>query len=272
MIVPKSGKYHMRILKMHQIDAIPSPVDPEKSDGFIVSCFDRTNYMELYQDKPEIDTATGRRGRSVRSSANNETHSSQETADDYQFQRYVERYIVWTPELNFMMDGTGEIIDMETGELATEAIDLESALAPQGIMPFFEISRGKDFEFFSRPSNTLTDFTVQYNSSLSDLQTNIKMNGYSVGVLKAPSELQPENQVVGPAMLLKLPTDDPDKEVDFSFVNPSSNIGEISEANNQLLNYFTTSEGLGADVINADGSTAKYTSGTDKISCNDTET
>lgn len=265
MIIPKNGKYTCRVFKMHQIDAIVDYEDPESAAGFIISAFDRTDYIQEYQDKKEIDTATGIRPRSVRSSANEIESDQSELSDEYQYRKYVEKYIVWTKEYNFLMNGVGDILDPETGEPASGEIDISNPLAEEGIMPFFEVARDKDFEFFVRPSNTLTDFTVQFNVALSDLQNNCKLNGYSVGVLKAPSELQPQNVVIGPAMLIKLKTDNPDQEVDFKFANPSSNIGEIADCVDKLLNYFTTSEGLGGEVINSQGSTQQFTSGLDRF-------
>lgn len=264
MIIPKGKKYIARIFKMHQIDAIVDPVDPESALGYIISAFDRTDYIQKYQDMNEIDTATGVRPRSVRSSANEVSSDASKLADDYQYRKYVMKYIVWTKQYNFMMNGLGEILDSESGEVATE-IDIASPLASENILPFFEVSKDKDFEYFVRPSNTLTDFTVQFNVALSDLQNNCKLNGYSVGVLKAPSSMQPQNLVIGAAMLIKLSTDEPDKEVDFSFANPSSSIGEISDAVDRLLNYFTTSAGLGGEVINSQGNSEKYTSGLDRF-------
>lgn len=264
MIIPKGGKYICRIFKMHQIDAIVDYEDPESAAGYLISAFDRTDYIQRYQDKHEIDTATGIRPRSTRSSANEVESDSSDLADDYQYRKYTMKFIVWTKDYNFMMNGLGEVIDPETGEESSE-VDISSPLADQGIMPFFEVSKDKDFEYFVRPSNTLTDFTVQFNVALSDLQNNCKLNGYSVGVLKGPSSMHPQNLVIGPAMLLKLSTDDMDKEVDFSFANPSSNIGDISNAVDKLLNYFTTSEGLGGEVINSQGSTQSYSSGLDRF-------
>lgn len=264
MLVPKNGKYICRIFKMHQIDALADMDDPETAGGYIISTFDRTDYVQRYQEKKDIDTATGVRNRSVRSSANEVESDTSNLADDYQYRKYVMKYIVWTPMYNFMMNGLGELLDPETGEV-DESVDIISPLADENMMPFFEISRDKDYEYFVRPSNTLTDFTVQFNVALSDLQNNCKLNGYSVGILKAPSELQPNNIVIGAAMLLKLDTDDPEKEVDFSFASPSSSIGEISDCVDRMLNYFTTSEGLGGEVINSSGSTEQYTSGIDRF-------
>jgi len=264
MIVPKNGKLIARIFKMHQIDAIVDMEDPESAAGYVLSVFDRTDYLQYYYDKKDLDTATGNRPRWARSAANETETLDNDLADEYQFRKYVMKFIVWTKEYNFMMNGMGEIIDPDTGE-PDNSIDISSPLAEEGIMPFFEVAQDKDYEYFVRPSNTLTDFTVQFNVALSDLQNNCKLNGYSVGILKAPSELQPQNQVIGAAMLLKLPTDDPDKEVDFSFASPSSSIGEISDAVDRMLNYFTTSEGLGGEVINSNGSTQNFTSGIDRF-------
>ena len=264
MVVPKGGKLITRVFKMHQIDVIADPEDPETSDGFIISSFDRTNYIQLYQDRKERDTATGQIGRSVRSFASETDGKDSEVATEYQYMKYVMKYIVWTKDLHFMMNGMGEVIDPATGE-ASDETDMISPLASEGIMPFFEVAREKDFEYFVRPSNALTDFTVQFNSRMSDESNNIKMNGYAVGVLKGPSELQPQNLTIGAAMLIKLPTDDPDKEVDFEFVSPSSNIGEISAANDKFLNYFITTEGVGAGAINSRGESESFTSGLDRF-------
>lgn len=264
MILPKNGKLICRVFKMHQIDAIPSDIDPETADGFIISVFDRENYVQLYKDKKEKDTATGKSGRSVRSSSYAIDGINSEVANEHQYKKYVERYLVWTNEYNYIQNGLGEILDPETMEPAA-GLEIQSPLASEGIMPFFEAAREKDFEYFVRPSNGLTDFTIEFNTRLTDEANNIKMNGYAVGVLKAPSSMQPENQVIGAAMMLKLNTDDPEAEVDFSFVSPNSNIGEISGANDKFLNYFVTAEGLGAEAINSQGIQDRATSGIDRF-------
>jgi hypothetical protein len=120
-----------------------------------------------------------------------------------------------------MMNGLGEVIDPETGEASNE-VDITSPLAGHNIMPFFEIARDKDYEYFTRPSNGLTDFTIQFNAMS-------------------------------------------DKEVDFEFVSPNSNIGEISEAVDKFLNYFVTSEGVGGQVVNSTGEIEKAQSGIDRF-------
>jgi hypothetical protein len=258
MIVPKNGKLIARVMKMHQIDVIPSATDPEQAEAYILSAFDRSLYIEYDTDKKDYDTATGVHGRANRSTASQDQDIL--VAEKYQFQKYVEKYIEWSNDYHFMMNGLGEIVDKETGEAATE-IDIAN---PIGMMPFFEVSKDKDFEYFVRSSNALTDFTIQFNTQLSDLANNIKMNGYAVGVLKAPSDMMPQNVTIGASMLLKLPTDNPDLETDFTFTNPSSNISEISEAIDKFLNYFVTSEGLGGSVVNSRGDSEKASSGIDR--------
>ena len=262
MIVPKDGKLICRVFKMHQIDAIIDPVDPETTRGFIISAFDRTLYEQVDNDRKEKDTATGFNGRSVQSSATQDANL--DIAEKYQYQKYTEKYLIWTKQLNFMVNGLGEVIDPARAEASSE-IDIQSPLIGEDIMPFFEVHRDKDFEYFVRPSNALTDFTVQFNERLSDLANVQKLNGYAVGILKSPSDLKPNNLVVGGAQLVHLPTDDPDKEVDFSFASPNSSIGEISEANDKFLNYFITSEGLSGDVVNSKGEMNTATSGIDRF-------
>jgi len=258
MIIPKNGKLIARIMKMHQIDVVPSAVDPEIAEAYVLSAFDRSLYIQYDTDKKDYDTATGVHGRSNRSTASEDQDLL--VAEKYQFQKYVEKYIVWSNDYHFMMNGLGEIIDPETGEAATE-LDISN---PIGMMPFFEVAKDKDFEYFVRSSNALTDFTIQFNTQLSDLANNIKMNGYAVGVLKAPSELMPQSVTVGASMLLKLPTDNPESDVDFEFTSPNSNISEISEAIDKFLNYFVTSEGLGGSVVNSRGDSEKASSGIDR--------
>jgi hypothetical protein len=153
-----------------------------------------------------------------------------------------------------MMNGLGEVIS-----------DQEDISNPIGFMPFFEVSCEKDFEYFVRSSNTLSNFTVEFNSFLSDLQNAAKMSAYAVAILKAPAEMQPDMQVIGASMLLKLNTDDPDKEVDFSFASPSASISEISDSIDRLLNYFITSEGLNKNVVNSSGDAEKAMSGIDRF-------
>lgn len=262
MIVPKNGKLIMRVFAMHQIDAIVDPTDPESCLGFVLSVFDRTNYIQRDGEKTTRETATGFTGRADRSTAS--SYQDEEVAEKYQYQKYVEKYIVWSPEYNFMMNGLGEVLDPATGEPSNE-VELESALAPEGIKPFFEVSRDKDFEYFVRSSNALTDFTIQFNERLSDLANNAKMNGYAVAILKTPTELKPADMVIGHSRLIHLATDNPEQEVDFSFASPASNISEISDSVDRVLNYFITSEGLGGDTVNSRGETSKATSGVDRF-------
>ena len=263
MIVPKNKKLICRVFKMHQIDAIPSIDDPETADGFIISAMDTYNYIQ--QDYFKDETATGYRPISEQSTAYY-TGKDSPIADKYDYKNYTNRFLVWTRKHNFIMDQNGDIIDPETGEV-NNSIDIESPFLKNGfnLIPFFEVAQDKDFDYFVRPSNSLCDFTIQFNSRLSDESNVIKMNGYSVAILKAPESMTPQNLVIGPAMLLHLKTDNPDVDVDFQFAAPQSNIGEISAANDKLLNYYITTEEVDGDEINSSGKGRTYTSGLDRF-------
>lgn len=259
-VVPLAGKLILRPFVIHQIDAIPNAENPDIADGFIISVFDRGEYLTESNFKQVSDTATGYIGRSNRDNTiNNPAPANVATQSDYK--GMLNKYIVWSKEYNFMMDGNGEVIDPAT-EMPTEL--LNNPLIEYNLLPFIEASREKDFEFFVRPSNALTDFTIQYNARMSDESAAIKLQAYNVAILKCPSELQPNIQVIGPAMLLKLPTDDPNKEVDFQFASPSSSINDISSANDKFLNNFLTSEGLTSSAINSGGSGEKFASALDR--------
>lgn len=265
-IIPKKGKLICKIFNLHHVDAIPSLEDSEEADTIIYSVFDREQYLMTESELPQRDNATGYQGYSNRSIPSI-TDAKLDISTEYDYKKSLERYIVWSIKYHYVMDGNGLVLDPETMQPSSE-IDIESPLARAGfnILPFFDVHREKDFEFFVRPSNSLTDFTVEFNTRLSDLNSNIKMNGYSVAILKAPSDMQPENQTIGPAMILKLNTDHgSDKEVDFSFASPQSNIAEISDATDKFLNYFLTTEGLSSNVVNSSGQSEKHTSAIDRF-------
>jgi hypothetical protein len=262
MCLPKDGKLILRNLKLHQLDVIPEANDPETAFAYIVSAYDKEDVEHDMFDR--LQAATGVTPKSETNLGVYIQDGKLDIANEMDYKKIADRYVVWTKELNFIMNGHGEILDPETGEV-NNAVDISSPLKEYGIMPFVDVSRVKEFEFFVNVDSNKTDFTVEFNTALSDLSNVCKMNGYAVGVLKAPSSMQPENMVVGATMLLKLNTDNADSEVDFKFTNPSSNISEISDAVDKRLNYFITTEGLDSSAVNAQGQSKTYSSGTERF-------
>jgi len=229
MVVPTmSGKLTVRTLMAHQVDVIPNEFDPDKADCYIMSTYDRS--LDYYKsDGLNQDIAD---------------------ADDYKAQ---ERYVVWTAELNFIMDGKGNIVS-------------DVLPNPIGRLPFVDISSRKDFEFFVRGGEALTNFTIQYASALSDLTQVIKMQGWSVAYLKAPAELMPTEITVGPNRIIRL-TIDPNNPIvpEFGFASPSPDLAGSISFIEMLLANFITSKGLDSKVISSKLQSTSYSSGTERL-------
>ena len=263
-VLPRNGKLMFKKYELHQIDVVPNMLDPELSDIYILSVFDKED-VEM-TDAEQINSATGAVPNKDKFHGDKPAEDS-EIASKEDYKKTLERFIFWSKEYHFMTDGHGQIIDLITGMPKTQASesDIVSPLKEYNLFPFVDISREKNGSFWNMQGASLSDFTVQFNAMLSDLRMTMKMEGYNVAILKAPSELQPENQIVGASYLMKLPTDDPEKEIDFKFESPNSNITQISESIDKILNYFITTEDLDSSVVNSKGESQKFTSGWDRF-------
>jgi hypothetical protein len=263
-VLPRNGKLMFKKYELHQLDAVPNMLNPEHADIYVMSVFDRED-VEM-TDAEKLNTATGSVPHANKFLGDKPAEDN-EIASKEDYKKRLEKYIWWSDKYHFMTNGHGEILDLETGEVLKQVkeADLVSPLAEFGVSPFIDISREKDGAFWNYSGSSLSDFTVQFNAMLSDLRMTMKMEGYNVAILKAPSDLQPATQVIGASMLLKLPTDDPEKEIDFKFESPNSNISQISDAIDRLLNYFITTEDLDSSVINSSGTAVQYQSGWDRF-------
>jgi hypothetical protein len=229
MVVPGiDGKMKIRVLMPHQIDVIPDEIDPEKAAAYIISTYDRS--FEQYS-----------------SDGVNQTIGD---VDDYKSQ---ERYVVWTKDINFIMNAQGNIIS-------------EVLPNPIGVLPFIDIASKKDFEFFVRGGEALTNFTVQYAAALSDLAHVVKMQGWSVAYLKATANLMPTEITIGPNRIIRLPID-PNNPVtpEFGFASPNADLqGSISFIE-MLLANFITSKGMDSKVISSKLQSTTYSSGVERL-------
>lgn len=229
-IVPKDKGITLRPLLSHHLDVIPDELDPEKAYAYIVSAFDK----QLFQQ------SDGR---------------NQSIADQDDYKASLERYVVWTAEYNFIMNGKGEIIS----EILKNEI---------GELPFVDVSKDKDFEFFNRQGQTLSDFTVQYNAAWSDFLYISRLQGFSLGIFTGNSELMPKDYFVGPNRFIFLPSDpnNPNSKVDFRFESPSPDLKGSLEGISGLLSNFLTSRGLSPKVISSDlNAKDTYASGVERL-------
>jgi hypothetical protein len=228
-VVAKNNKIDARALLPHHFDVIPSDEDPELAQTVVMNSYDKS-----------LDVSSDMQNQSI--------------ADIDDYKKSLNKYIVWSDKDNFIFDGNGNT----TGEVLPN---------PIGKIPFVDISGLKDFEYFVRSGQPLVDFTIQYNSALSDLQQLVKMQAFGVAILKTSKDLMPSSLTIGVNKVIHLPID-PSQPVqpDFGFVNAGADVsGSISAVEN-LLSNFLSSRGLDPKTINGQSdSGAKYNSGLDRL-------
>lgn len=231
-VVPKQGKLKLRVLHAHNIDVIPDSDDPEMAFAFIISSFDKSNYLKAGQDNVNQITAD---------------------ADDYKSN--AERYQVWTKEFVFTMNGKGDIVS----EINPNPIDE---------LPFIDIAKEKDFEFFVRIGQALTDFTIDFNVTWSDLLYIARLQGYSVGVVSGDPELKPESMTVGPNRFLFLPQNpnNPESNLSLDFKNPSPDLDSTLKCIDSLVNTFLSTRSIDSKAVSSSTSgSGNYSSALERL-------
>ena len=249
-VIPRDGKLIMRVLKPHQWDAVPSDADPEIAKAYIISSYDNQN--ELLEASKEVGSATGYQSISE---SNKENYKNQQ-AIDAQEKDDGKVFLVWNTESNFFMNSKGDVI----GE------PLDNPLKEFGIMPFVEVHQEKEFEYWIRTQNAYSNFTVEFNAAMSQVQQVVKMQGFAQAVLKGPAELLMENVQIGPNFVLKLPMDaNAGIDTSFEFANPNSDIAGSINFLEVLLTSFLSSSGIDVKTVSLSGEGQAYTSGLERL-------
>lgn len=272
MVVPKKGKIEFRILKQHNIDAIPDEDDPENAFAYMISTYDRS----FKKDTSLPGVSTGDRGIS-RHSTTLRDENNQIIGDPDDYKAKLQRILVWSNDYNFKMNGRGEIIlkDDNGEEFLIGDVDptdnqlmemISNPLKEFEIMPIVDVSIIKEFEFFVRQEDETTEFTIQFNGSATDANQIVRLQGWSQAVVKGPEQLMMEQFVVGPNIVLKL-VQDPTSEVetDFEYKSPNSDIPGTIEWLKVLLSLFLSSKGIDPKTISASGEGFSYNSGIERL-------
>jgi len=222
------GKIKVRVINNHNYDVIHNENNPERADAYILSPFDKMMAM-MPVDQSLV------------------------AIQEPQY-KMNERYIVWDNDVNFIMNGNGEIISQDTTN-------------PRGVMPFVDVSSEKDMNYFVNGSDTLCNFTIQYNGALSDLANIVRLQGYAQAIIKAPVESMPDEIMVGGTSIIRLVTNpDNQAEVDFDFKTPNPNIDGSIRALEQLLANFLSTRGIDTNAISGTlGKSQTYSSGTERL-------
>lgn len=245
--VLKYGKLVPRVLLGHHLDVIPDPEDPEKGMVYIISTFDKRNYIFN-----EYTSPTGYNGRSnylgLPSDGFNQAIGDR---DDYQSK--LKRYVVWSKDYNFIMDKDGNILS-------------EDIVNPIGIIPIVDVSSSKDFEYWQRQGQSVSDFSIQFNGMLSDVANVVRLQGWGQAVYKGPEGMIPESLQIGPNHVLRMPIDPANPvDTDFSYVTASPDIEGSLNWLKMQLSMFMSSRGVDPSTVSFSGESKTFTSGLDRL-------
>ena len=257
MIVPQNGKLKLRVLRNHHVDKIDDNTDPEKAAGYIISTM---NMDFLSENRRKDSRGSGFRGRYDTFIDQPSNTINELIGDPEDFKLSDMRFVVWTEEFNFIMDGNGNII-------STDADGNPDILNPiPGFMPIIDISMEKDFTYWVQDGDPLGEFTMEYNTLMSDIHNIVMMQGYAQSYLIAKDELIPDKIQLGPNMIVKLPVEGPeDPRPEFGFANPNSDIGGAISFAETLLANFLTSRGIDPKTITGSTDGRKFSSGIERL-------
>lgn len=231
-VVPKHEKLILRVIHSHNIDVVPEENDPEEAYAYIISTFDKSSYVRSMSDGV------------------NKT-----IADQADYKASLEKYQVTTKEISFIMNGKGDLL----GDGIVEN--------PIRELPFIDVAKDKDFEFFVRIGQALTDFTIDFNVAWSDLMYISRMQGYSVGVLSGDANLKPDNIIVGPNRFIFLPKNpsNPESKLELDFKSPTPNLEASLKSIESLINIFLSTRGVDLKSISISNSGTSYSSALEKL-------
>lgn len=245
MVVPdKMGSFKVRPVSPHHYDVVPSSNDPEKAHAYILSVWDKDFYGTARSGNKEPTQLNNYKGNDRRNQA---------IADDDDAREFMKRFVVWTKDYHFVMNGGGQVI----GEVMPN---------PIGMLPFVDIAPPeKDFQFFVRRGSNTIDFSLDFGMLLSDNANVIRLQSYSQAVIA--SEKIPSNFTVGPNHILHLKLDKnvPELTPRFEFVTPNPDLAGTQAFLESILNLHLTAEGQDPSILSTKGDGQKYNSGLDRL-------
>lgn len=246
MIVPKDGRLQMRVLRNHHIDSIDDDLNPEEAAGYVISNFDR----EFFTQNRKRQNNSHQFGRFNQFTNQDNDSINQFIGDEDDWKTANNRYLVWTKEYNFIMDGKGKVLS-----------DFTESPIP-GTLPIVDISQEKDFTYWVNQGDAIVDATVDYNVTMSDIGHIVQNQGFAQAYMIAEKEMIPDNLQIGPNSLLHLPIDtSTEQRPEFGFAQPGSDIdGALNYANSKLI-AFLTSRGLDPDIVTTDNTGGASNSG-----------
>lgn len=252
MVVPKNGKITLKAMAPHWFDVIPDEDDPEQPYAYILNILDKQQWVGFNSDVDDAHSnrfGTGYDRQLEGRDGSDGINQSIGDGDDYK--SVDNKYIVWTKETHFVMNGKGKII--------TDEVD-----NPIGELPFIDIATDKDFEFFIRKGSSVVDFAIDFGVQLSDHSNILRLQGYSQAIIA--SEKVPDNAEVGPNKVMHLKLD-PNAAVQpsFQFASPSPDLSGSIATLEMQMKLFLSDNGKDPSTIVASGDGKTFSSGLDRL-------
>ena len=237
-VLPVDGVIQLRPLLRHNVDVVPKSEFTEIAEAVLLSNFDRSLYIKSTSQRNNKDFQMN-------------DFINQKIADPEDY-RTKQTYVLWTDQLNLIINGKGQIISA-----------VENAI---GKLPFVDIASVKDWEFWIRSGQTTTDFTVELNSMLSTLMYLIEMQGFSIPVISGPDEFLPKRLKLGPQHAIRFPID-PNNPVPtkLEFVSPNPDIAATLNTIEALIALFLSSKGLDTSTISGKAELKRFSSGVERL-------
>lgn len=242
MVIPKDGMIMFKPLHLKDYDVVPDRDNPEKAFAYILNVWD-LDLRKSYRTNPY----TNDERRYFQNDVMN-----QKIGDVNDRKKVQDKYVVWTDDFHFTMDGKGNII--------SEVVE-----NPIGMLPFIDVpSQNKDHEFFVRQGSNHTEFSLDWAVAMSDVGNVVKFQNYSQPIIS--SDKMPVELAVGPnrTLWLELDPDRPELKPSFEFASPSPDIGGSLAYVDQLLVSFLTSEGLDPSLVSQNKDVTKFSSGIER--------
>lgn len=240
LVVPKDGRIVVKPMTKMGYDIIPDASNPEKAFALVISTWDEGLHRS-YRDNTS----------SQRNDYYTQDRVNQSIADDDDRMKTLQRFIVWTPDIHFTMNGHGTIVS-------------EVERNPIGRLPIVNIAREKDNQYFVRRGSGVTNFAIEFSACISDLANIVKLQGYAQAVVT--STKQPSNLKVGPNSIIWLQQDENSTvQPKFEFVSPSPDIANSLEFLESLMKLFLSSRNIDPKSVSSKAEGANFSSGVERL-------
>jgi len=249
-VIPRGGIVEVRPMIPYNYDVIPDRKNPEKPFAVIMNVYDKYDELSAVNE-PQFKSKL--RGRNTGIEPDN---INQKIADADDYKAMQKRYVVWTDDFNFVMNGKGQVVDI---------VDERDFINPLGRLPFVDISEAKSHEFFRRYGSNVIDFSIEFGVMMSDIANVSRLQSYAQAIVTA--EKRPEGMKMGPmnALWLKSSKNPDVKDPTFQFVSPSPDLQGALNILETKLRIFLSAQGVDTNSVTGTLNAKSATSGIERL-------